>query len=309
VKTDLSNNYLDEIFNALATNTSVEYLQLSISKISLNLKDPNSLRFIEKNSTLKTLNFSMLIFTISEMNILNETLMKNKSIKTLDLSGSNFTGPFEFLENENLKEFIFQPIWKNLDQKADEFHEKLKSNHSLTHLDLSMGMFDFMEIKNQMKDLNEVLENHPSIKSLVMKYIKEINIKQLLKNPIFEELTFQGRKNILISLDDIVTGLNSNRTLKCLNITNSTIISSLNLDSLKITNKSLQKIQMTGNQFDFSKNFNLFKELLNIPSLEEFYVRFNKIGRVGVEYLCDFLKFNSTLLKLEFNGKKKTFHF
>jgi hypothetical protein len=87
-----------------------------------------------------------------------------------------------------------------------------------------------------------------------------------------------------------------------LNLSNSEFYSKLDSNEFKIINKSLQTFNMSGNKFDFSENFNLFKELLNIPSLEEFCIKFNKIGKIGVDYLSDFLTHNSTLLKLEFNG-------
>jgi hypothetical protein len=93
------------------TNASVESLSISFSRdISLNLKDPNSLRFIEKNSTLKTLNFSSLTFKINEMSILNDVL-KNNTINSLVLSQSNFCGPFEFLKNGILEKLDFSSIW------------------------------------------------------------------------------------------------------------------------------------------------------------------------------------------------------
>jgi hypothetical protein len=312
--------YLDEIFNSLEINKSVENLSITLSQINavpLNLEDSNSLKFIEKNSSLKRLNFSSLTFSKIEMNILNEALMGNKSVTTLDLSQSNFSGPFEFLKK--MKSFSFESIWK-LVEDTDNFFQNLRESTSLTHLDLSMRFFDPKQIKDQvMEDFIEIMENHTSIISLVMKNNKMMNFQNLLNNPILEELTLEGS---VISFENILIKLNSNKTLKKLNISNNKIINStftwsnsdelfnffdtkFNWDEFKVTNKTLQKIQMTGNKFNFSKKFNLFKELLNIPSLEEFCIKFNKIGRNSVEYLCDFLKENSTLLKLEFNGKKK----
>jgi Ran GTPase-activating protein (RanGAP) involved in mRNA processing and transport len=45
------------------------------------------------------------------------------------------------------------------------------------------------------------------------------------------------------------------------------------------------------------------KELLAIPSLEEFSIYGNEIGRNGLDFICEFLKNNSTLLKLNISGK------
>jgi hypothetical protein len=302
VKDDLTEDYLSGIFDVLAKNTSVESLSISFSQdISLNLKDPNSLRFIEKNSTLKTLNFSSLAFETIEMTILNDALMKNNSITSLDLSHSNFCGPFEFLKNGTLKKFEFISIWNHyLSIDENEFLQNLKSSNSLTHLDLSSRLFVGVEIdKKKIQALIEVLESHQSITSLTMNYILNIEFQKLLNNPKLEELSLDGSATFF---DGIIVALNSNLTIKRLNLSNTQFNSKMDWDNFKLTNKSLQTFKMSGNKFDFSKNFNLFKELLNIPSLEEFCIKFNKIGKIGVEYLSDFLRHNSTLLKLEING-------
>jgi hypothetical protein len=298
----LTKDYLSQIFNALATNTSVECLNVSFSQeISLNLKDSNSLRFIEKNSTLKTLNLSSITFQINEMTILNETLMKNNSITSLDLSQSNFCGPFDFFQNGTLKKFEFRSIWENYNSIKDvEFLQNLKSSDSLIDLDFSSNLFETINVdKEKFEALLEVLEGHRSITNLTMNYIRKTGLQRLLKNPKLEKLTLEG---IVSLIDDFFMALNSNVTLKHLNISYSSFNPTIDWNEIKITNQSLQKFEMTGNNFNFSKNFNLFKELLKIPLLEEFCVKFNKIGKNGVEYLSDFLKYNSTILKLEFNG-------
>jgi hypothetical protein len=55
------------------------------------------LKFIEKNSTLKELDFSFISFTDQEMKIFNKSLMVNESLTNLDISYSNFVGLYEFL--------------------------------------------------------------------------------------------------------------------------------------------------------------------------------------------------------------------
>jgi hypothetical protein len=42
---------------------------------------------------------------------------------------------------------------------------------------------------------------------------------------------------------------------------------------------------------------------MEIPSLEEFRMKGNPLGIKGVEYICNFLRENTTLSVLEFNGK------
>jgi hypothetical protein len=64
--------YLDGIFNALANNTSIQTLGLpQYFGIRMNLHYQNSLKFIEKNSTLKELDFFFISFTDQEMKIFN----------------------------------------------------------------------------------------------------------------------------------------------------------------------------------------------------------------------------------------------
>jgi hypothetical protein len=59
---------------------------------------------------------------------------------------------------------------------------------------------------------------------------------------------------------------------------------------------------MEENDFDFSNNIHLLKELLNIPSLKELNIKQNDLGINGVEFICEYLKRNSNLLKLAFDS-------
>jgi hypothetical protein len=56
------------------------------------------------------------------------------------------------------------------------------------------------------------------------------------------------------------------------------------------------------NLFDFSDNHEFFKQILNIPSLEDFRIQENLMGRKEIEYLCEFLEENRSLKTLHFDS-------
>jgi hypothetical protein len=115
-------NYVSEkflkIFDSLSRNQSIEELKVACMDYDrLKLRFP--LDFIEKNTTLKSLDLSNVEkFSGSEKMLLNDALMKNNSLNELNLSFSDFQGPFEFLKKKNLKKFTFLGIWESSKQKS-----------------------------------------------------------------------------------------------------------------------------------------------------------------------------------------------
>jgi Ran GTPase-activating protein (RanGAP) involved in mRNA processing and transport len=61
-----------------------------------------------------------------------------------------------------------------------------------------------------------------------------------------------------------------------------------------------------GCEINFSSNFNLFKNILWIPTLKKLNLKGNHFGEKGLRYLCEFIQENTKLESLEFYGKKIT---
>jgi hypothetical protein len=237
--------YLDNIFDALSVNTSIETFNL---RLGMNLKDSNSLKFIEKNSTLKNLTFEHLKFKNNEMLILNDCLVKNDSIEFLNLSVSNFQGPFEFLKKKNLKIFKYHDIWDSLDfNEIDDFLKNMKSNTSLVDLDLSMSMKKIE--RNKINELIEILKDHENIESISMadyqfENPEPIDFYKLLKNPKLKELKLNGSFGTSKELEKLFFALNENENLTNLHISN--ISNYPDWDHVKLTNKTLKKLIISG---------------------------------------------------------------
>jgi hypothetical protein len=290
-------DHLDSIFDAVAVSKSIESLSLKNIK-KLNLEDLNSLKFIETNSTLKSLNFSGVSFSKFEMEMLNDSLKKNDSISILNLSCGNFLGPFGFLEKKNLKEFTFQRICEAF--LVMDFLSHLKNNKSLTTLELSLK-YIVNEIQQDFDEFFVIMSSHSMIKFLSMDGFDQIGVcgfHKLLKNPNLKELKLIECFSELNQFEMLMNALNDNESLKTLDVSyNRNMV----WKNSKIHNKTLQHFVMEGNGFDFS---NLLQELLNIPSLQQLQISENQLGRKGVEILCNFLETDSSLSKLSISGKK-----
>jgi hypothetical protein len=260
-------SFLDGIFNALAINKCVEELKLvNNTSNGLKLKDSNTLKFIEKNSTLKCLNFSNIQFSEIEMKILNLSLMNNDSLTELDLSYSNFRGPFQFLEKMNLKKFTFLGILESLKLKDNliygdfgikisynyeqiiGFINHLKSNTSLTNLTLSNG-YCKVEYIREFGEMIDYLSSHENIESIFLEEFIEMkeptDYHQLLKNPKLKNLSLPWSIKSTDAFENLLNALNENENIQNLNISwNNRIDSQFYFE--KISNKSLQTINMKG---------------------------------------------------------------
>jgi hypothetical protein len=314
-------NDLNLIFNALKVNKSIKEFRIAeYSDIELNLKEVESLQFIQENSSIKSLNFSHIKFKENEIKILNECFMKNKSITNLDLSHSNFKSSFDFLQNNILEILTFTKIWDVLDDEDfNIFFQNLKSNQSLTELDLSFGYGEGnMDSKQKINKFIDFISEEGNIEHLALNYFfHTFDFHKLLKNSKLKTLrlvsSFPTENPKPIA--DLFKGLNGNTTLLELKISENDMNGSdVNWNEIQITNSSLELINISGkpielnsgNGFDFSKNSNFFKNILNIPSLVDLNIKSNILGKNELKFLCEFLQTNTTLEFLSFSGKKNS---
>jgi hypothetical protein len=310
---------LNLIFNALKVNKSIKEFKIAeYSDIELNLKEIESLQFIQENSIIKSLNFSHIKFKENEIKILNNCFMKNKSITNLDLSYSNFKSSFDFLQNNILEILTFSKIWDVLNEEDfNIFFQNLKSNQSLTELDLSFMDYGegIMDSKQNINKFIDFISEEGNIEILTLNYFfHTFDFHKLLKNSKLKKLRLVSsfpQKNPK-PIADLFKILNENTTLLELKISENDMKgSSVNWNEIQITNSSLEIINISGNPiklklgngFDFSKNSNFFKNILNIPSLVDLNIKSNILGKNELKFLCEFLETNTTLEILLFSGK------
>jgi hypothetical protein len=320
----VQNDDLNLIFNALKVNKSIkEFRVAEYSDIELNLKEVESLQFIQENSSIKSLNFSHIIFKENEIKILNECFMKTKSITNLDLSYSNFKSSFDFLQNSILEILTFTKIWDVLDDEDfNNFFQYLKSNQSLTELDLSFGYGEgIIDSKQNINKFIDFISEEGNIEYLTLNYFCQsrdsFDFHKLLKNSKLKTLRLVSSFPVENPkpIADLFKGLNGNTTLLELKISENDMNGSdVNWNEIQITNSSLELINISGkpielklgNGFDFSKNLNFFKNILNIPSLIDLNIKSNILGKNELKFLCEFLQTNTTLEFLSFSGKKNS---
>jgi hypothetical protein len=234
---------LDGIFEALSTQNTLKYLKIaSNSEIELNLKRPQSLRFLETNQSLTSINFSNLKFTQQEKKILNEALLKNETVTDLDFSRSNFDGPFNFLRGDHLKKFKFYSIWVFIN--PIQFFENIHFNNGLNELRLSF-LPSNSTISIQIEKLIEFFQVHKSIQVIEMSSMFNLNPKfnfhNLLLNCNLRELNFKGSLHYK-KVSDFFDSLNQNSTLKKLEFSSN----HLDIKELKIFNKSIETLILEG---------------------------------------------------------------
>jgi hypothetical protein len=287
----------------------------SFSKINLNLESVKSLKFIENNSNIKTLNFSNFKFKDKEIKMLTQCLTENNSITNLNFSFSNFTGPFLFLQKNILKEFSFLNVWKELSESnLDDLLLNLRSNFSLTKLDFSNDKHGKLEFNPKIQEFIDLMgENNGNVNHLKLNYLyqtkKMYEFNKFLENPNIQELEL----NRSFSPENLIYFLNRNTSLKSLNISDN-FMGTYFKDDIQISNSSIQilnfsgegkfVITLLGSNFDFSKNFKSLKSILSISTLIELDIRDNKLGENGLKYLCEFLQDNKTLNVLSFSGNE-----
>jgi hypothetical protein len=203
-----SGEYFDDILDALTFNSTVETLALShLSEIHLN--DPNSLKFLEKNQSIKTLNLGNVDFEKEQMIAMGEALKNNDSITELKLNQSIIKLDISsYLDEEELTEVpemhelidvltvhkrIEDLTWKEMKkfQNEAQYHILLKNkslkslnlNHSLT----SSKLF-FKELKNNQNltfldisskeswiDLEDIKIHNDSIETLIINGFSKIH--------------------------------------------------------------------------------------------------------------------------------------
>jgi hypothetical protein len=239
-----SGEYFDDILDALAFNSTVETLELShLSEIHLN--DPNSLKFLEKNQSIKTLNLGNVDFEKEQMIAMGEALKNNDSITELNFSFSNFSGSFKFLQKSNFKIFKFQNIWQRCASLKD-FVDNLKLNQSIIKLDVS-SYLDEEELTEvpEMHELIDVLSVHKRIEDLTWKEMKkfqnEAQYHKLLKNKSLKSLNLN---HSLKSSKLFFKELKNNQNLTFLDISSKE--SWIDLENFKINNDSIETLIING---------------------------------------------------------------
>jgi hypothetical protein len=257
---------LNLIFNALKVNKSIKEFKIAeYSYIELNLKEFESLQFIQENSFIKSLNFSHINFKEKEIKILNECFMKNKSITNLDLSYSNFKSSFDFFQNNILKILTFKTIWDVLDEEDfNNFFQNLKSNQSLTELDLSFGYEEgIIDSKQNIHKFIDFISEEGNIEYLTLNNFSHVkdsfDFHNLLKNSKLIKLSlvssFPAENPKPIA--DLFKGLNENKTLLELKISGNDMKGSdidwndmkgsdVDWNEIQITNSSLELINLSG---------------------------------------------------------------
>ena len=228
---------LDVIFDSLSNNSTIETIQLSyFSNLKLNLKNSNSLRFLESNRFLTHLDFRKIVFSNLEMNILDESLKQNETLKELDLSLSNYCGTFEFLQNKLLRIFKFDDIWKNYLTLEDSLLLELSKNSTLKEIEFGKGYTKYeTEILLDIGKLIEILSKHESIERLRL-----TNLKDVVKTDEFWSLLVNHN---LKSIDVSKTfSVNSAQNMKKF------------LETLS-QNSTITDVTMTSFEFFFSNEF------------------------------------------------------
>jgi hypothetical protein len=236
---------LDLIFSALEINQSVETFRISeYSPIELDLRNSETLRFLEKNSSIRILDFSLITFQKSEMKIFNESLMKNKTITNLSLNSSNYGGPFDFLQNNILKLFTFSNIWNVLkEENAKNLFNNLKLNRSLTDLNFS----DFHKVS---EELNSMVQDFIDLMSEFTGNIEILDISKLSNTEGvygFNKLLKNQKIKVLVltqsfhpePLVDFFNKLSYNNTITRL-ILNDNNMENYTDDDIKISNSSIE---------------------------------------------------------------------
>jgi hypothetical protein len=271
---------LDSIFQALETNSSVKKLKISYRcKILLNLKDEESLRFIEKNLFIKTLNLSGIMFIESEMKILEECLLKNQSINDLNLSGSNYAGSFDFLQNGNVKVFSFCDIWGRSSVNFNNLFDNLKSKCSLNVLDVSGNYDENPQIEEFIEIMSDVNTRVKHLKMNSLEASIDLNFHKLLKNPNIKKLELMDSfPYTSLPLSTFFSELISNKTLLSLDICEND--PKFNWDKIKETHNSIEFLNLSSLIFPIQFQFRLWMEFLKrfqfFPKLDEF----SKLERV-----------------------------
>jgi hypothetical protein len=239
------------IFDALRINKSITNLKLSdFTQITMNLKNPESLQFIEENSTIRVLNLSHVQFLEMEMEILGESLTKNRSVTDLDLSNSNYSSSFNFLNKNFLKKLSFEKICE-LEIDFNNFFENLKFNESLTKLNLSFEKYGLNEDDNSFvhQFIDLMAEFNGNVEELILEYLPQNNyqLEKLLKNQKIRKLDLTGSHlDNSETILNLFKELNKNDTLIDLDISDIDMREAF-WDELQFQNSTIVSLNFMGN--------------------------------------------------------------
>jgi hypothetical protein len=135
------------------------------------------------------------------------------------------------------------------EKNLKDFCHCLKSNSSLVNLNLSKE-FRLDGEPKELKRLVDVLSSHQTIEFLSMKVFNEIKefkgFHKLLTNSKLKELRLNGCIQSAEDCNLLFFHLNKNENLNLLDISGQCLDFILNWNKIKITNKTIQKINMAG---------------------------------------------------------------
>jgi hypothetical protein len=203
------------------------------------------------NTSIKDLNFENIFFKDVESELLGESLMRNKTITKLNLSSCNYGGKFDFLQNNTLKSFFFCRIWEdNLQVNVKNFLDNLKSNHSLTELDLPFGFRKNLKENTDIDEFIDIISGHKGdiriLKLNNMKFSEQpIDFHKLLKNPNIKELRLTKSFTSAKSLIEFFNKLNNNNTIEYLDVSENNFGEYyVNWDGIQSTQKSIEVLNI-----------------------------------------------------------------
>jgi hypothetical protein len=186
-----------------------------------------------------------------ESNVLNETLCKNNSITALNFSDSTFFGPFDFLQNKNLKSFEYNNIWGVEGLNIQEFLENLKLSNSLMKLKLDFSYYLPLNIENlKIPELIDILSKLQSIEEIYLNRFNQVihsfPFQKLLKNSKLKLLELKDSLSTE-SIDPFFKELSSNDTLKSLNLEKNRLgYLPVQWNKIQLTNKSIEILNISG---------------------------------------------------------------
>jgi hypothetical protein len=181
------------------------------------LENPQSLRFLETNQTLKTLDFSYVNFKQEQMKMLSDSLKLNQSITELNFTFSNFNC-WEFLKSSNnLKKLVY---YLNRFSMFEKDIECLK---------------DFVQIVSKHQSLEILKLDAPNILDDSLKAylfletpkLKELTLIRCLKTEEFEEFIKRLNENTTLTklhlnyheFQNVFTDMEiTNQTIQVLNL-------------------------------------------------------------------------------------------
>lgn len=293
------NDTINVLSYTLSSNNNVKYLDLSRNKISH--ENIQVIEDLSKNKNLISLN-------LSENNLdfsMKKILLENSNIRYLNLSNTNTSQKYDYLESSMYLRNIFQNntiqhlkllYCISHDYEIYEIAKSLKSNKTLLSLDISHYVYKFneyptnnIEYNDPIEELAEAILYNNTLQSLNLSFntmfshnmisiIESLKTNTGLQNLNLGNIKFSEEMGFMLaSVLEINTTLLSLDLYHCEIPKNSFIAI---IKSLKV-NRSLQYLNLSSNNIDDdiidqiieSVNKNLTLEYLNVSFTKKiFYI-------------------------------------